>query len=341
MSSAGASATQQHPHPNMPYQNMPHPNMQHPNMPYPNMQHPNMPHQNMQYPNDMEAQNQLKAQRLSTSSPIDLPNHNAGRQTAGDQVDSGVDCCSLILTVLSTFLVVITFPFLFCLYAQMVNEYERAVIFRLGRLQGGAKRPGIFFIVPCIDELRKIDLRTNYYDVPPQEILTRDSVTISVDAVIYFRIVDPIMAVNNVADAIGSTRLVSSTTLRNILGLKNLSEILTGRENIGREMQVVLDEATDPWGVLVENVEIKDVRLPSSLQRAMAAEAEATREAKARVIAAEGEQKASLKLKEAADMIGRASGAVQLRFLQTLNTIAADRNNTIVIPIPTEILKRF
>ena len=165
-----------------------------------------------------------------------------------------------------------------------MQEYERAVIFRVGRLlRGGAKGPGIFFILPCIDNYTKIDLRVISFDVPPQEILTRDSVTVAVDAVTYFRISNPIASVCNVEDASRSTKLLAQTTLRNELGTKNLSEVLMERETISKNLQHILDHATDPWGVKVERVEIKDVRLPQMLQRAMAAEAEASREARAKV----------------------------------------------------------
>ena len=184
----------------------------------------------------------------------------------------------------------------------MVQEYERAVIFRLGRLlSGGAKGPGLFFILPCIEDYSKVDLRTISFDIPPQEILTRDSLTISVDAVVFYRVKNATVSIANVEDAHKSTKLLAQTTLRNVLGTKNLAEILAEREGISNYMQSTLDSDTDPWGIQVERVELKDVRLPVQLQRAMAAEAEASREAKAKVIAAEGEQNAARALKEAAD----------------------------------------
>lgn len=168
---------------------------------------------------------------------------------------------------------------------QVVQEYERAVIFRLGRLvNGGARGPGLFFIIPCIDSYCKVDLRTVSFDVPPQEILSKDSVTVSVDAVVYYRISNAVIAISNVEDYNRSTRLLAATTLRNVLGTKNLTEILSERETISQTMRVSLDDATDPWGVHVERVEVKDVRLPIQLQRAMATEAEAAREARAKVI---------------------------------------------------------
>ncbi|KAH9500784.1 Mechanosensory protein 2 [Bulinus truncatus] len=213
-------------------------------------------------------------------------------------------CCAIILTVLAYILVILFFPFSLCATIKVVQEYERAVIFRLGRLlPGGAKGPGIFFVMPCIEEYTKVDLRTVSFDVPPQEVLTRDSVTVSVDAVVYYRISSPTVSVANVENAANSTQLLAQTTLRNVLGTQNLAEILSNREHISEQMQNVLDDATDKWGIKVERVEIKDVRLPTQLQRAMAAEAEAARDARAKVIAAEGEQKASVALKEAADII--------------------------------------
>lgn len=208
----------------------------------------------------------------------------------------------------------------------MVQEYERAVIFRLGRVtRGGARGPGIFFVIPCIDSYTKVDLRTVSFDVPPQEILSRDSVTVAVDAVVYYRISNATIAITNVEDYGRSTRLLAATTLRNVLGTKNLSEVLSERDVISHTIQSILDEATDPWGVKVERVEVKDVRLPVQMQRAMAAEAEASRDARAKVIAAQGEQNASRALKEAADVIADSPAALQLRYLQTLTSIAAEK----------------
>ncbi|GFQ85447.1 mechanosensory protein 2 [Trichonephila clavata] len=254
--------------------------------------------------------------------------------------NEGPGLCALLITCFSYLIIIITFPvsLLFCV--KVVQEYERAVIFRLGRLmKGGAKGPGIFFIIPCIDTYCKVDLRTVSFDVPPQEILSKDSVTVAVDAVVYYRISNATIAVSNVEDYGHSTRLLAATTLRNVLGTKNLSEILSERESISHVMQSSLDEATDPWGVKVERVEIKDVRLPVQLQRAMAAEAEAAREARAKVIAAEGEQRASRALKEAAEVIADSPSALQLRYLQTLNSIAAEKNSTIVFPLPMELFR--
>lgn len=242
------------------------------------------------------------------------------------------------MTVLSLILVLLTFPISLFACIKVVQEYERVVIFRLGRLlKGGARGPGIFFIIPCIDTYCKVDLRTVSFDVPPQEILSKDSVTVAVDAVVYYRISNATIAVSNVENYGRSTRLLAATTLRNVLGTKNLSEILSEREAISHIMQLSLDEATEPWGVKVERVEIKDVRLPVQLQRVMASEAEAVREAKAKYIYAEGEQKASMALRNAAEVIAMSPQALQLRYLQTLHSIAAEKSSTIVFPIPLEM----
>ncbi|BFZ05786.1 hypothetical protein BsWGS_08825 [Bradybaena similaris] len=265
-----------------------------------------------------------------------------GYDFGADGTPQGSGCCAIILTLLSYILVILFFPFSLCATIKVVQEYERAVIFRLGRLlPGGAKGPGIFFVMPCIEEYSKVDLRTVSFDVPPQEVLTRDSVTVSVDAVVYYRIFSPTVSVANVENAASSTQLLAQTTLRNALGTQNLTEILSNRVHISAQMQVALDEATEKWGIKVERVEIKDVRLPSQLQRAMAAEAEAARDARAKVIAAEGEQKASIALREASDIISTAPAAIQLRYLQTLSSISAEKNSTIIFPIPINLLNRF
>jgi len=245
-------------------------------------------------------------------------------------------CCEILLMII---VIIFTWPFLLCMSIKIVQEYERAIIFRLGRALPGAKGPGMFFIFPCLDDLVKVDLRTVSFDVPPQEILTKDSVTIAVDAVVYYRINNPRVSVCNVENASSSTKLLAQTTLRNFLGTKTLSEILTERETISQLIQNFLDEGTDPWGVKVERTEIKDVRLPVQLQRAMATEAEAAREARAKVIAAEGEMQASRALKEASDVLSESSSAIQLRYLQTLTTISAEKNSTIIFPLPIDMLK--
>ncbi|VEN61382.1 unnamed protein product [Callosobruchus maculatus] len=258
------------------------------------------------------------------------------------QKPSSMSFIEVVVTIGSVLLLLVTLPFSLFWCFKVVQEYERAVIFRLGRLRkGGARGPGIFFVLPCLDSYCKVDLRTVSFDVPPQEALTKDSVTVTVDAVVYYRIQDPLNAVVKVTNYSNSTRLLAMTTLRNILGTRNLAEILSDREAISQAMQTSLDVATDPWGVKVERVEIKDVSLPQQLQRAMAAEAEASREARAKVIAAEGEMKASRALKEASDVINESPVALQLRYLQTLNNISAEKNSTIIFPLPIDLISYF
>ncbi|EFO16073.2 hypothetical protein LOAG_12436 [Loa loa] len=213
---------------------------------------------------------------------------------------------------------------------------------RLGRLiRGGIKGPGLFFIMPCIDTFHVVDLRVLSFDVPAQEILSRDSVTVSVEAVIYFRINNPVISVTNVNDAQFSTKLLAQTTLRNVLGTRTLSEMLSGRDNIANVIEKVLAEGTEPWGVHVQRVEIKDIRLPYQLMKSMAAEAGAARDARSLIILADGERKASSSLAEAASTIGSSSVSLQLRYLQTLTNVASEHNSTIVIPIPIEIARYY
>lgn len=263
-------------------------------------------------------------------------------QERGDDDGTANSCCVMALVFLSYVVVVLTFPFSLLYIIKVVQEYERAVIFRMGRLlPGPAKGPGVFFILPCIDTFRTVDLRTVSFDVPPQEILSKDSVTIAVDAVVYFRVMNPTVSITNVENYKHSTELLAQTTLRNVLGTKSLGEILSDREHISHSIQSILDEATDPWGVQVERVEVKDVKLPVQLQRAMAAEAEASREARAKVIAAEGEQNASRALKEAAEVIAESPSALQLRYLQTLSAISAEKNSTIIFPLPIEMMAQW
>jgi len=255
-------------------------------------------------------------------------------------VPNGNGCCGTALILIFGFITILLFPLTIFMAIKIIPEYQRAVIFRLGRIKGSAAvGPGLFFVIPCTDSFIPVDMRTVSFDIPPQEILTKDSVTIAVDAVVYYRISIPIDSVKNVENASESTKLLAQTTLRNILGTRTLAGILSERDAISGEMLTILDEATDPWGIKVERVEVKDVRLPQQLQRAMAAEAEAARDAKAKIIAAEGEMNASKSLKEAADVIASSGSALQLRYLQTLTQIATERNSTIVFPIPIEMLK--
>ncbi|XP_053138019.1 stomatin-like isoform X1 [Hemicordylus capensis] len=258
----------------------------------------------------------------------------------GEDSDYDLGVFGWLLIIFAFIVTVLTLPLSICLCLKIVQEYERAIIFRLGRiLKGGAKGPGLFFVLPCTDNIVIVDMRTITFDIPPQEILTKDSVTVYVDGVVYYRIQNAVLAVANITNAHLATRLLAQTTLRNVLGTKNLSQILSDREEIAHSMQCTLDEATDDWGIMVERVEIKDVKLPIQLQRAMAAEAEATREARAKVIAAEGEMNASRALKEASMVITESPAALQLRYLQTLTTIAAEKNSTIVFPLPIDMLQ--
>jgi len=246
------------------------------------------------------------------------------------------------LTCISLLLVAASLPLSLFFVVKVVQEYERSVIFRLGRLlSGGARGPGVFFIIPCVDTYEKIDMRSQTYEIPPQEILTKDSVTVFVNAIMYYKVANAIHAVANVDDYSGSARLLAATTLRNVLGTMNLGEILSQRESIAKEMRETLDVATEPWGVKVERVEVKDVRVPAQLMRAMAAEAEAAREARAKVIAAEGEHKASRSLHQAAEVIMDSPAALQLRYLQTLNSISAENNSTVIFPVPIDCINSF
>lgn len=223
---------------------------------------------------------------------------------------------------------------------KIVQEYERGVIFRLGRLVG-AKGPGLFLIIPFIDRMVKVDLRVVTMDVPSQEVITRDNVTVRVNAVVYFRVVDPESSVVKVLDHIRATSQISQTTLRNVLGQSELDELLTQREKLNQALQHIIDEQTDPWGVKVSTVEIKEVELAEEMKRSMAAQAEAERDRRAKIIHAEGELQASEKLAQAAAVIGREPAAIQLRFLSTLSEIASEKNSTILFPLPIEFLRAF
>jgi regulator of protease activity HflC (stomatin/prohibitin superfamily) len=243
-------------------------------------------------------------------------------------------------TIVGVIVIVIAVFIIATMTVKIVTEYERGVIFRLGRLVG-AKGPGIFFIIPFVDRMVKVDLRTVTMDVPSQEVITRDNVTVRVNAVVYFRVVDPQSAVVKVLDHVRATSQISQTTLRNVLGQSELDELLTKREKLNMMLQKIIDEHTDPWGVKVSVVEIKEVELAEEMKRSMAAQAEAERERRAKIIHAEGEMQASEKLTEAAAIIGREPAAIQLRYLQTLTEIAAEKNSTIIFPLPIELFKAF
>ena len=222
---------------------------------------------------------------------------------------------------------------------RIAAEYERGVVFRLGRLIA-LKGPGLFFIIPFgVDRLVKIDLRTITLEVPPQEVITNDNVTAKVNAVIYFQVVDPRRAVTQVLNFINATSQISQTTLRAVLGQSTLDELLAEREKINQTLQKIIDEQTEPWGIKVAVVEIKDVELPSTMQRAMAKQAEAEREKRAKIINADGEFQASQTLANAARVISSEPGALQLRFLQTMVEIGSEKNTTVILPLPIELIR--
>jgi regulator of protease activity HflC (stomatin/prohibitin superfamily) len=223
---------------------------------------------------------------------------------------------------------------------KVVKEYERGVIFRLGRVQGGPKGPGLFLLLPLVDRMVKIDLRTVTMDVPPQDVITRDNVPARVNAVIYFRVVDPNRSVIEVENHVLATSQISQTTLRSVLGQKDLDQLLTNREEINEELQRIIDDQTDPWGVKVSVVEVKDVEIPQQMQRAMARQAESERERRAKIIAAEGEYQASERLRQAADRL-ESPTALQLRLFQTMGEIAVNQNSTIILPVPIDLFKPF
>ena len=223
---------------------------------------------------------------------------------------------------------------------KIVKEYERGVVFRLGRLVG-AKGPGLFVIIPFVDSMQRVDLRVVTMDVPSQEIITKDNVTVRVNAVVYFRVVDPESSVVKVLDHIRATSQISQTTLRNVVGQSELDELLTEREKLNQMLQRIIDEHTDPWGVKVSTVEIKEVELHEEMKRMMAAQAEAERERRAKIIHADGEFQASERLAQAGTVIGKEPTTLQLRYLQTLTEIAAEKNSTIIFPLPINIFEAF
>ena len=221
---------------------------------------------------------------------------------------------------------------------RVLREYERAIVFRLGRL-AGQRGPGLVLLIPAIDRMVRVSLRTVTLNVPPQDIITRDNVTARVDAVAYFRVVDPTASVIDIEDAFKATSQIAQTTLRSVLGKADLDALLSERERLNEDLAQIIDEQTEPWGVKVTTVEIKDVGIPSSMQRAMARQAEAERERRAKVIRADGELQAAAKLSEAARVIGSAPAGLQLRYLQTLSEIGAEQNSTVVFPLPLDLIK--
>lgn len=241
-----------------------------------------------------------------------------------------------IVVVIVAFLLLIILP----AAIKVIYQYESGVVFRLGRLVG-TKTPGIRFIIPYVDRMRKIDTRVITMDVPSQQAMTRDNVTVNVNAVVYFRVMHPEAAVIEVYDYRLATYQIAQTTLRSVLGQSELDELLAQREKLNQTLQRIIDEQTEPWGIKVSVVEVKDVELPSSMQRAMAAQAEAERERRAKIIHAEGELQASEKLAEAGKIIGQEPTTLQLRYLQTLTEIATEKTNTLVFPLPLDLLTAF
>jgi regulator of protease activity HflC (stomatin/prohibitin superfamily) len=224
---------------------------------------------------------------------------------------------------------------------KILNEYERGVIFRLGRVLGAPKGPGLIILIPIIDRMQKVSLRTVVLDVPPQDVITRDNVSIKVNAVIYFRVIDPMKAIIDVENFLYATSQLAQTTLRSVLGQAELDDLLSHREKINERLQEILDTHTESWGIKVSNVEVKNVDLPQEMQRAIARQAEAERERRAKVIGAEGEYQAATKLSEASDILSRNPMALQLRYLQTLIEISTEKNSTIVFPLPIDLIKVF
>ncbi|PYQ13112.1 MAG: hypothetical protein DMH00_04935 [Acidobacteria bacterium] len=232
--------------------------------------------------------------------------------------------------------IIIVFYFISCL--KILNEYERAVVFRLGRLIHFPKGPGLTIVFSFIDRMVRVSLRTIVHDVPPQDVITRDNVSVKVNAVVYYRVIDPLKAVVEVEQFHYATSQLAQTTLRSVLGQVELDDLLSKRERLNHELQTILDKHTDPWGIKVSMVEVKHVDLPSEMQRAMAKQAEAEREKRAKIIHADGELQASRALADAANIISTNPTTLQLRYLQTLTEIAAEKNSTILFPVPIDIL---
>ena len=241
-------------------------------------------------------------------------------------------------TIITLVVIVAVLFFLVTSIIKIVQEYERGVVFRFGRLSG-VRGPGIIILLPGFERMVRMDLRTITMDIPAQEVITRDNVTIRVNAVAYFRVVEPGRAVVNVADYIRATSQIAQTTLRSVLGQVDLDGLLAERDRINDQLQTIIDQQTEPWGVKVSIVEVKDIELPETMQRAMARQAEAEREKRAKIIHASGEFEASQQLTEAAELMARVPQTMQLRYLQTLTEIAAERNSTIIFPLPVQLLE--
>lgn len=242
--------------------------------------------------------------------------------------------------VFLSWLLICICPICWCSVFNTIQDYERAVIFRLGRMrEDSLEKRGYFPLNHLVNKIETVDIRTKVFDIPQQEVISKDAVTIRVDAVVHYKVVDPMKAVNAVQNFNNTTRLLAQTHLRNILGHKTMTQILQEREEISSALQQSLDLATDVWGIKVERVEVKDIILPASMRRAMAAEAEAIREAKAKFIQANGEKQAAINITDAAHLMASNPQSLQLRYLQTLATVAAQKNSTIVFPLPTEFMK--
>jgi regulator of protease activity HflC (stomatin/prohibitin superfamily) len=237
--------------------------------------------------------------------------------------------------------VIVIIVFFLASAIKILNEYERGVIFRLGRVLGTPKGPGLIILIPIVDRMVKVSLRTVVLDIPPQDVITKDNVSIKVNAVIYFRVIDALKSVIDVENYLYATSQLSQTTLRSVLGQAELDGLLSHREEINERLQAILDTHTEPWGIKVSNVEVKNVDLPQEMQRAIAKQAEAERERRAKVIGAEGEFQAATKLSEASEILSKNPMALQLRYMQTLIEISTEKNSTIIFPLPIDLIKMF
>ena len=257
------------------------------------------------------------------------------RETIFDLFQGGIDAMQIGILA-----VVVVLALILASAIRIVREYERGVIFRLGRLQG-AKGPGLFFLIPVIDKMIKVSLRIITFDIPPQEVITQDNVTVSVNAVVLYRVIDPNLAITEVEDFYQATNQLAQTTLRSVCGQAELDQLLADRERLNQQMQQIIDQHTDPWGIKVRAVEIKDVRIPQDMQRTIGRQAEAERERRAKIINADGEYQAAERLTEAAKVLQSQPAAIQLRYLQTLLDITSEQTSMVIVPLPIELLKAF
>jgi len=237
--------------------------------------------------------------------------------------------------------VIVIIVFFLASAIKILNEYERGVVFRLGRVLGAPKGPGLIILIPIVDRMVKVSLRTVVLDIPPQDVITRDNVSIKVNAVVYFRVIDALKAIVEVENYLYATSQLSQTTLRSVLGQAELDDLLSHREKINERLHEILDTHTEPWGIKVSNVEVKNVDLPQEMQRAIARQAEAERERRAKIIGAEGEYQAATKLSEASEILSKNPMALQLRYMQTLIEISTEKNSTIIFPLPIDLIKVF